>query len=194
MNVFHICGNQFQINQSLNLYIYRPVSNKPGSNVYRCVLCKGYHSIRLCRRFIKMTPLDRSRTVRQHKYCINCLAKSHMVSDCTSKNKCRKCRNCHHTLLHPQNNVVYSHAKNRKVVQQQNSDKRVQSCTNPRRQKKKGKANQATPSSDDVRGQRPSFNNTASPSINQHILSDAIRSLASVLCAVHNPDHNNANI
>ncbi|XP_075150331.1 uncharacterized protein LOC142224446 [Haematobia irritans] len=152
--------------------------------IYRCMLCKRFHSIRTCPKFLRMKPIDRCRTVRQLKYCVNCLAKSHTVAKCHSKNKCRKCRNYHHTMLHPNEYMVYasgnrqqppnSHtplAQHKKRTQQTN----VKTGSNQR------KFNKKAPQSN--------TNSVPQPSINQYLLSDAIRSLASVLCATNQTDH-----
>lgn len=47
-----------------------------------------------------MSVEDRIRQVRRLGYCKNCLARSHVTSDCTSADVCKKCGWEHHTLLH----------------------------------------------------------------------------------------------
>lgn len=42
----------------------------------------------------------RRRVVRQHGYCENCLARSHITDDCISADVCQICGWAHHTLLH----------------------------------------------------------------------------------------------
>ncbi|XP_059216252.1 uncharacterized protein LOC131997798 [Stomoxys calcitrans] len=70
-------------------------------DVYKCMVCQNRHALRYCPSFILMTVEDRRTAVRQHKYCRNCLAKSHTVEDCQSTETCRKCGFQHHTMLHP---------------------------------------------------------------------------------------------
>ncbi|XP_059222645.1 uncharacterized protein LOC131996758 isoform X4 [Stomoxys calcitrans] len=53
-----------------------------------------------CRQFLKMAVKDRRRAVVRHKYCLNCLARSHKTAQCTSTNLCQRCERGHHTLLH----------------------------------------------------------------------------------------------
>ncbi|KAI8114727.1 hypothetical protein CVS40_12937 [Lucilia cuprina] len=48
-----------------------------------------------------MSPLHRQHLVKRHYYCLNCLARSHSLRSCTSRDTCRKCKKMHHTLLHP---------------------------------------------------------------------------------------------
>ena len=38
--------------------------------------------------------------VKSAKLCFNCLSRDHMVSHCSSKSRCRRCKLKHHTLLH----------------------------------------------------------------------------------------------
>ncbi|XP_059220248.1 uncharacterized protein LOC131995696 isoform X2 [Stomoxys calcitrans] len=60
-----------------------------------------YHLHKIyCRQFLKMAVKDRRRAVVRHKYCLNCLARSHKTAQCTSTNLCQRCERGHHTLLH----------------------------------------------------------------------------------------------
>lgn len=54
----------------------------------------------MCRKFLKLNVSDRIRTVRTHKYCVNCLAHDHSQGTCFTKHGCRTCSKSHHTLLH----------------------------------------------------------------------------------------------
>ena len=47
-----------------------------------------------------MTVKDRWEFVREHQLCTNCLANSHLRSQCRSKVTCAECEQHHHTLLH----------------------------------------------------------------------------------------------
>ncbi|KAI8116229.1 hypothetical protein CVS40_11664, partial [Lucilia cuprina] len=69
--------------------------------VHLCLVCKQYHALRFCRRFLNMTIQERIRMVRPYNYCGNCLARSHNLRSCSSLATCRKCDHLHHTLLHP---------------------------------------------------------------------------------------------
>ena len=39
-------------------------------------------------------------TLKENKFCINCLKPGHFVKQCKSLHRCRKCQKLHHTLLH----------------------------------------------------------------------------------------------
>ncbi|KAI8114681.1 hypothetical protein CVS40_12969, partial [Lucilia cuprina] len=73
--------------------------------VYYCVICTGYHGLKFCRRFRKMTPQERQGVVERLGYCTNCLARSHNIRSCTSMESCVKCKQLQHTLLHPTRTV-----------------------------------------------------------------------------------------
>lgn len=65
-----------------------------------CALCDGPHGIGGCSEFLEKSAGDRSQLARRHRLCFNCLGKDHMIRDCPSPRKCKKCGNRHHTLLH----------------------------------------------------------------------------------------------
>lgn len=67
---------------------------------YHCRVCARRHPLRTCRKFLAMNIVARIQTVRQHKYCFNCLAHQHSDSSCLSKRGCKHCQKQHHTLLH----------------------------------------------------------------------------------------------
>lgn len=134
-------------------------SRQRSSNVYRCLLCQRFHSIRFCGKFIRMDAEARNRVVRKHHYCINCLAKSHTFRNCKSKNTCKKCQSYHHTLLHTRVKAT--------------SRSRLEMHNNNRNPPDAEPASQQT-------------------SPDQRILSEAIRSLASVLCATSNQSATNS--
>ncbi|XP_036346515.1 uncharacterized protein LOC118755808 [Rhagoletis pomonella] len=66
----------------------------------KCRLCCRTHSLRYCRAFLAMTPDERYESARVHRYCINCLATSHVTGACDSSGSCHRCGLAHHTLLH----------------------------------------------------------------------------------------------
>ena len=66
-----------------------------------CAVCKGRnHPLHLCQQFKDATVQQRWNLVRQHKYCANCLHKSHTVGSCASTYTCRTCKSKHNSLLH----------------------------------------------------------------------------------------------
>jgi len=50
--------------------------------------------------FRLLTAEKRLRAVLVNKYCENCLAHQHSGPSCRSRDRCRVCREPHHTLLH----------------------------------------------------------------------------------------------
>ncbi|XP_075157960.1 uncharacterized protein LOC142231228 [Haematobia irritans] len=125
------------------------------SNIHQCLICRKYHPIKYCRKFLAMSIKDRRRTVRQHGYCMNCLARSHDASGCTSPDLCQVCGHAHNTLLHlpiaariqprPSNrNETQNHARPRRPKNQQNSEQR-QTSTNPHPQRRQKRRNQTHP-------------------------------------------------
>lgn len=139
------------------------------SSVYQCELCQHFHSIRFCRKFLKMDAQERKDVARNHKYCINCLAKSHTVHACRSNDTCRQCGKYHHTLLHSQHPRVKGPARSRLAA---STTPKVQTQSAKR---KKLKTEKGKP--------KPTKKKVVIP--DQHILSEAIRSLATVLCATN---------
>ena len=71
-----------------------------GTRSFRCRVCRGIHPLRKCNRFLRLSVEKRLRAVLINKYCSNCLAHQHSGQSCRSKDKCRKCGQDHHTLLH----------------------------------------------------------------------------------------------
>ncbi|XP_075159708.1 uncharacterized protein LOC142232883 [Haematobia irritans] len=125
------------------------------SNIHQCLICRKYHPIKYCRKFLAMSIKDRRRAVRQHGYCMNCLARSHDASGCTSPDLCQVCGHAHNTLLHlpiaariqprPSNrNETQNHARPRRPKNQQNSEQR-QTSTNSHQQRLQKRRNQTHP-------------------------------------------------
>ncbi|XP_075147386.1 uncharacterized protein LOC142221517 isoform X2 [Haematobia irritans] len=75
----------------------RPTTYK---RAFQCRICKKYHPLRLCKRFLSMGPYQRKKAVEKFNYCTNCLAHEHSSSGCFSNTGCHICRKLHHTLLH----------------------------------------------------------------------------------------------
>ncbi|XP_046811355.1 uncharacterized protein LOC124420930 [Lucilia cuprina] len=65
-----------------------------------CRLCKRDHPLRTCYKFNNMNITNKLKIVKQYKYCQNCLAHSHVLAICRSSERCHKCHQKHHTLLH----------------------------------------------------------------------------------------------
>lgn len=64
-----------------------------------CPLCKGNHTLRLCPRFIAMSPNDREIEVTRLQLCKNCFSPTHPTSLCLDGN-CKICRAKHNSMLH----------------------------------------------------------------------------------------------
>ena len=66
----------------------------------KCMWCgSGNHRAFKCPKFSKLSAKECSNLVRTKKLCFNCLSSEHMVSACTSKGTCHKCKKRHHTSL-----------------------------------------------------------------------------------------------
>ncbi|XP_059220130.1 uncharacterized protein LOC131995384 isoform X1 [Stomoxys calcitrans] len=160
-------------------------------NVYKCTLCNRFHALKICPKFIAMTPKERNILVLKKIYCVNCLARSHRFRDCRSGNMCRKCGRPHHTLLHPN----YVKAPNMDHKRQPVSPKGSNSNNhrnksdvreNIHRQRCHRRNINIKPNNNNSNNkiQTDDTANTNSPAkANQQILSEAIRALASVLCS-----------
>lgn len=136
-------------------------------NIYKCKLCDRFHALKVCPRFLDMTPRQRNIVVLKEMYCVNCLARSHRFRDCRSANMCQRCQRPHHTLLHSMYPEIMSRQSEQNVNQ-----------TNSRT------ANRPTKTQTKwVKNQRSNH----TPGSNQQILSEAIRALASVLCSSSGP-------
>ncbi|KAI8117721.1 hypothetical protein CVS40_10442 [Lucilia cuprina] len=188
--------------------------------VHQCQLCYRYHSLRFCRSFLAMGPTQRNQVARNLHYCVNCLARTHVVAECSSSDTCLYCQQLHHPLLHPnrRNRTVRRsvHERLRERPGTNGSPVRngvsvvtaIRSTTsghtrNGNNSKKRRSTN--------LRNGRRTFtthishhairrrnrtnihtnnnnqNHNQPPAPNQRILSEAIRSLAVVLCASSEP-------
>ncbi|XP_064386059.1 uncharacterized protein LOC135334711 [Halichondria panicea] len=67
----------------------------------KCPHCKTQrHPVYVCPQF-KSLPHDKMlAVVHTNSLCLNCLRPGHIVRNCVSNNRCRKCQKSHHTLLH----------------------------------------------------------------------------------------------
>ena len=70
-----------------------------------CVVCRtSKHPLYACRKFRSLSAEQRMDVVRKNQLCFNSLQSGHFKPQCTSDQKCQKCRKPHHTLLHAQFN------------------------------------------------------------------------------------------
>lgn len=120
-----------------------------------------------------MNSKERNSVVRRFGYCENCLARSHDLRACQSLDLCRKCDSYHHTLLHP---TRATNDLRRQINRQQN-----QRNNHRQARRRSSNVNNNCPSSNN---NRQSTNQQHVPAVpDQQIISEAIRSLAQVLCA-----------
>ncbi|XP_037819298.1 uncharacterized protein LOC119608827 isoform X2 [Lucilia sericata] len=126
------------------------------SDIHQCLICRKYHPLKFCRKFLNMDTRRRKMVVEKLGYCLNCLARSHKIMSCTSLATCKICDKLHHTLLHasqqrhrPLPSLKTQHLRNQRTLREH-------------------KSNVITP--------------------NTKILSEAIRSLAQILCASDVPN------
>lgn len=117
-----------------------------------------------------MDSVKRSDIALKHGYCLNCLARTHRIRNCISPDNCLKCGLLHHTLLHPSRHPRISAPKS-SVRDRLDMRNRVRKCKNFKQPSTK------TPSTSKDKRKRKVAQQT-----DQRILSEAIRSLAAVLC------------
>ena len=67
---------------------------------FGCGICRADHKLVDCRKFIKMNLAEKYKAAVRLHYCVNCLARNHLIRDCRNKARCQKCRGKHHTTLH----------------------------------------------------------------------------------------------
>ena len=73
-------------------------STSKATNDWTCAACHtGKHGLRVCPEFIKLSPQDRSKVVKEGKLCYKCLG-PHPVAQCSS-HACPTCNMPHHSLL-----------------------------------------------------------------------------------------------
>lgn len=70
-------------------------------NSKQCTICRGNHPFNYCLRFKAYSVSQRREYVKKSGACYNCLKTKHAVSSCPSGQRCRRCQEKHHTLLHP---------------------------------------------------------------------------------------------
>ena len=66
-----------------------------------CIICGGSkHPVYACKKFKSMSTEQRTDVAKGHQLCFNCLRPGHFRPQCTSEQRCLKCRKSHHSLLH----------------------------------------------------------------------------------------------
>lgn len=77
-----------------------------GNRYFGCGICKADHRIASCKRFLDLNLARKYKTVLKMHYCTNCLARNHLLADCTNTARCRVCQSKHHTILHGHKKVL----------------------------------------------------------------------------------------
>lgn len=119
---------------------------------------------------------QRMQVVRRNHYCFNCLARTHLTRACDSPDTCLKCAQPHHTLLHARRTSVHD-----RIGQRHDNTNQRNKRTKPSKHQRNKRANH----SKNQRKARGQSTNRNQPDIK--ILSEAIRSLATVLCVTPTP-------
>lgn len=77
------------------------------SSNYVCTICKTSHPLYGCRKFAKLSLIERMQIVEGAQLCRNCLNSGHASSNCNYQFSCKKCGQRHHTMLHKE--TISSH-------------------------------------------------------------------------------------
>lgn len=78
----------------------RTETQRPSRRYVGCGICKADHRIITCKKFLDMNLAQRYKTALDLHYCVNCLARNHLISQCNNKIRCQRCGAKHHSLLH----------------------------------------------------------------------------------------------
>ncbi|KAJ8983610.1 hypothetical protein NQ317_004248 [Molorchus minor] len=70
------------------------------NSVVACPMCNSNHDVTKCDAFLKKTPYERFKAIKNKSRCLNCLSTTHLVKACDSDSVCTKCARKHHSLLH----------------------------------------------------------------------------------------------
>ena len=117
---------------SRRLTVERPENislDEVNGSTSNCRLCKGKHTLQKCPTFRRLKPYERLGIVGRHKYCINCLAQSHSLRNCRSRERCMECLGHHHTMLHLRPN----HTKDTQQPRNNNNNKRAKASKSKNR-------------------------------------------------------------
>ncbi|XP_036336082.1 uncharacterized protein LOC118746336 isoform X1 [Rhagoletis pomonella] len=96
----HRQNNHFQVIMTRYTMLRKKAERHAHRYPIACRLCEGKHPIRLCPVYRAKTPEERLREVLLGRFCGNCLSMTHRVQRCTSRDRCRRCHDKHHTTLH----------------------------------------------------------------------------------------------
>lgn len=58
------------------------------------------HLITRCHQFLKLSPNERYKSIKEKILCLNCLSNKHKINQCRSSNSCSVCKNRHYCLFH----------------------------------------------------------------------------------------------
>lgn len=86
-----------------------PNRNRPDRQQKRhfgCGICQADHSLANCRKFTKLNLAEKYKTAIRMHYCINCLARNHLIEKCPSNSRCLTCKGKHHTTLHGPERII----------------------------------------------------------------------------------------
>ncbi|XP_015121729.1 uncharacterized protein LOC107044384 [Diachasma alloeum] len=71
------------------------------TNTRKCPVCAEIgHRIYECPKFEAMNVSQRDKFIRNENRCLNCLAKGHGYNECSSKTRCKICKEKHHSKIH----------------------------------------------------------------------------------------------
>ena len=79
----------------------RESRNNVQSNEHKCFVClNNNHRVAFCPVFKSKPVKERRKIAWDSELCFNCLKANHQSRDCLSTNRCLRCGQTHHTLLH----------------------------------------------------------------------------------------------
>ncbi|KAM7361936.1 uncharacterized protein ACRADG_012796 [Cochliomyia hominivorax] len=73
---------------------------------FGCGICRADHRLVTCHKFEKMNLAEKYKTAITLHYCVNCLARNHLIGSCTSNARCQQCNGKHHTTLHGPQRII----------------------------------------------------------------------------------------
>ncbi|XP_037809237.1 uncharacterized protein LOC119602003 isoform X1 [Lucilia sericata] len=73
---------------------------------FGCGICQADHSLTNCKKFKKMNLAEKYKTAVKLHYCVNCLARNHLIGKCSNRSRCQKCKGKHHTTLHGPDRIL----------------------------------------------------------------------------------------
>ncbi|XP_046808691.1 uncharacterized protein LOC124420322 isoform X2 [Lucilia cuprina] len=79
---------------------------KRTTKYYGCGICKADHRLINCHKFNKMNLAEKYKTAVSLHYCVNCLARNHLIGKCPSKTRCQQCDGKHDSTLHGPNRIL----------------------------------------------------------------------------------------